>query len=331
MSIIYSILIFLSVILVHEFGHFIIAKINNIQVNEFSIGMGPEIFSKKGEETQYSFRALPIGGYVAMEGEEEDSDNPRSFNNAFPLRRIAVIIAGAAMNFFLAIILFFIVYSNLGIPSTEVENTISNSPAESAGILPGDIIISIDDVPILEWGDISKTLNATNKDSVIVNIDRGGAPLDIEVQPIKEGNSTVIGISPKRKPMSGVFGASVKQTIDVVKNVYSFIGDLISGTASVSELSGPIGIVRVIGSQANGGVMSMLFIAGVISANLGAFNLLPFPALDGGTIIINLIEMITKREVPDKVKMGLNIVGLTLLFGLILYVTIFNDILNPRL
>ena len=143
MSIIYSILIFLSVILVHEFGHFIIAKINNIQVNEFSIGMGPEIFSKKGEETQYSFRALPIGGYVAMEGEEEDSDNPRSFNNASPLRRIAVIIAGAAMNFFLAIILFFIVYSNLGIPSTEVENTISNSPAESAGILPSDIIISI--------------------------------------------------------------------------------------------------------------------------------------------------------------------------------------------
>ena len=116
MSIIYSIFIFLLVILVHEFGHFIIAKINNIQVNEFSIGMGPEIFSKKGVETQYSFRALPIGGYVAMEGEEEDSDNPRSFNNASPIKRISVIVAGAVMNFILAILLFSIVYLNLGIP-----------------------------------------------------------------------------------------------------------------------------------------------------------------------------------------------------------------------
>lgn len=331
MSIIYSIFIFLLVVLVHEFGHFIIAKINNIQVNEFSIGMGPEIFSKKGVETQYSFRALPIGGYVAMEGEEEDSDNPRSFNNASPTKRISVIVAGAVMNFILAILLFSIVYLNLGIPSTEVENVIDNSPAMSAGIQSGDIIISIDDVKIEEWGDISNTLNAAFKEMVIVNVDRDGSVIAIEVHPIEENGSTIIGIIPKRKSMSGVFEASIKQTVDVVKSVYFFIGELISGTASVSELSGPIGIVRVIGSQANSGLMSMLFIAGVISANLGAFNLLPFPALDGGTILINLIEMITKKEVPDKVKMSLNIVGLTLLFGLILYVTIFNDILNPRI
>ncbi len=331
MSIFYSIVIFLLVILVHEFGHFIVAKINGIQVNEFSIGMGPEVFSKKGVETQYSFRLLPIGGYVAMEGEEEDSDNPRSFNNANPLKRIFVIVAGAVMNFALAIVLFAIVFSTIGIASTVVDYTIENSPAEIAGILPGDKITSIDDVKIVEWRDVSETLNSLEKESVNVNINRNGKEISILVNTINENGNYIIGIFPKQKPISGVFSVAIKQTIDVVKGVYSFIGDLISGNASVSELSGPIGIVRQIGKQSSSGLMSVLFIAGVISANLGAFNLLPFPALDGGTILITFIEMITRKKVPEKFKIAINVVGLTLLLSLILYVTIFNDILNPRI
>lgn len=331
MSIFYSIVIFLLVILVHEFGHFIVAKINGIQVNEFSIGMGPEVFSKKGVETQYSFRLLPIGGYVAMEGEEEDSDNPRSFNNANPLKRIFVIVAGAVMNFVLAIVLFAIVFSTIGIASTVVDHTIENSPAEIAGILPGDKITSIDDVKIVEWRDVSETLNSLEKESVNVNINRNGKEISILVNTINENGNYIIGIFPKQKPISGVFSVAIKQTIDVVKGVYSFIGDLISGNASVSELSGPIGIVRQIGKQSSSGLMSVLFIAGVISANLGAFNLLPFPALDGGTILITFIEMITRKKVPEKFKIAINVVGLTLLLSLILYVTIFNDILNPRI
>lgn len=331
MSIFYSIVIFLLVILVHEFGHFIVAKINGIQVNEFSIGMGPEVFSKKGVETQYSLRLLPIGGYVAMEGEEEDSDNPRSFNNANPLKRIFVIVAGAVMNFVLAIVLFAIVFSTIGIASTVVDHTIENSPAEIAGILPGDKITSIDDVKIVEWRDVSETLNSLEKESVNVNINRNGKEISILVNTINENGNYIIGIFPKQKPISGVFSVAIKQTIDVVKGVYSFIGDLISGNASVSELSGPIGIVRQIGKQSSSGLMSVLFIAGVISANLGAFNLLPFPALDGGTILITFIEMITRKKVPEKFKIAINVVGLTLLLSLILYVTIFNDILNPRI
>lgn len=331
MSIIYSIFIFLLVILVHEFGHFIVAKLNGILVNEFSIGMGPEIFSFKGEETQYSLRALPIGGYVAMEGEEEESNNPRSFNNTSPIRRILVIAAGAVMNFILAIILFAVVFLNLGVPSTTIESTTPNSPAEIAGISSGDTIVSIDNKRIEEWADVSRTLNEEKKETVLVELSRKGELLTIEVNPIEEDGNIIIGVVPGRKPITGVISASVSQTVEVVKGVFNFISELVSGKASVSELSGPVGIVRHIGRQSSSGLMSLLFIAGVISANLGAFNLLPFPALDGGTIIITLIEMVTRREFPEKIKITINLIGLTLLFSLILYVTIFNDILNPRI
>lgn len=331
MSIIYSVFIFLLVILVHEFGHFVLAKINGIQVNEFSIGMGPSLISWQGRETQYTFRLLPIGGYVAMEGEEEVSSNPRSFNNASPLKRISVIAAGALMNFLLAIVLFNYIFYTIGTPSTEIDSIVASSPAENAGILPGDKILSINDVMINEWPEITNTFNKIGNKPAKIEVLRNGEKIKIDILAKEEKGNMLVGIYPKRKALGGVFTTSIKQTIDVIEGVFVFISQLIIGKANVSDLSGPIGIVRQIGRESSNGIVSVLFMAGVISANLGAFNLLPIPALDGGTILLTLIEMVINRKVPDKIKIVLNIIGLSLLLGLMLYVTIFNDILNIKL
>lgn len=331
MSIIYSLFVFLIVILVHEFGHFIVAKLNNIRVNEFSIGMGPKLLSKQGEETFYTLRALPIGGYVALEGEDDESDDPRSFNRAHPLKRIAVLFAGAFMNFLLAIILFSFIFLIVGSPSdsTVIGDIMENSPAVESSLEVGDRIINIDNNPIESWNDISKVINESKKDELIIEFERNGETLNTTINPVNDGGNYIIGITPVYENNIGsAISSAFTNTKTVILQVYEFIGNLITGQANISGLSGPVGIVRMIGSSSQQGIFTLLTLAAIISANLGAFNLLPFPALDGGTIFITFIEMIIGKEVPDKVKIGLNVVGLSLLLGLILYVTVFNDILG---
>lgn len=331
MSIIYSLFVFLIVILVHEFGHFIVAKLNNIRVNEFSIGMGPKLLSKQGEETFYTLRALPIGGYVALEGEDDESDDPRSFNRAHPLKRIAVLFAGAFMNFLLAIILFSFIFLIVGSPSdsTVIGDIMENSPAVESSLEVGDRIINIDNNPIESWNDISKVINESKKDELIIEFERNGETLNTTINPVNDGGNYIIGITPVyEKNIGSAISSAFTNTKTVILQVYEFIGNLITGQANISGLSGPVGIVRMIGSSSQQGIFTLLTLAAIISANLGAFNLLPFPALDGGTIYITFIEMIIGKEVPDKVKIGLNVVGLSLLLGLILYVTVFNDILG---
>lgn len=328
MSIIYSLLVFILVILIHEFGHFIVAKLNNIKVNEFSIGMGPVLFSKEKGETKYSLRALPIGGFVALEGEGDNSEDPRSFNKAHPLKRIAVLFAGAFMNFVLAIILGIIVFSYIGQETTTINSFVENSPAKEAGILEGDKIITIDNLPIKEWQDISKTLNSLKKEEVLIKVERNEEYKEVSVKTKNDGNNFVIGVYPKmEKSVGKAIPNSFKFTVNVVKQVYKFIGQLVTGRAELKGVSGPVGIVKIIGDSAKFGFINVLLIACMISANLGAFNLLPFPALDGGTIVITFIEMILRKNVPENIKIGLNLIGLVILFGLIGYVTIFNDIL----
>ena len=331
MSIIYSLFVFLIVILVHEFGHFIVAKLNNIRVNEFSIGMGPKLLSKQGEETFYTLRALPIGGYVALEGEDDESDDPRSFNRAHPLKRIAVLFAGAFMNFLLAIFLFSFIFLIVGSPSdsTVIGDIMENYPAVESSLEVGDRIINIDNNPIESWNDISKVINESKKDELIIEFERNGETLNTSINPVNDGGNYIIGITPVyEKNIGSAISSAFTNTKTVILQVYEFIGNLITGQANISGLSGPVGIVRMIGSSSQQGIFTLLTLAAIISANLGAFNLLPFPALDGGTIFITFIEMIIGKEVPDKVKIGLNVVGLSLLLGLILYVTVFNDILG---
>lgn len=328
MTIIYGLFVFLIVITVHEFGHFIVAKMNNIKVNEFSIGMGPAILKKQGKETLYAIRLLPIGGYVALEGEEDESDDPRSFSNSHPLRRISVLLAGAFMNFFLAISLGIFVFSTIGQQTTTIDSFVEGSTAQEAGLISGDRILSIDQIQIKSWPDISESLNKLQKEIVVIKVERNQEELEFKVPTKFENGLYLIGIYPtSEKNFSSSISASFAFTKDIIKQVYIFMGQLLTGKAQLSGLSGPVGIVKMIGVSAQQGFINVLLFVCMISANLGAFNLFPFPALDGGTILITLIEWIIGKDLPEKAKIAINLVGLVFLLGLIAYVTIFNDIL----
>lgn len=328
MTIIYSLFVFLLVITVHEFGHFIVAKLNNIKVNEFSIGMGPAILKKQGKETLYAIRALPLGGYVSLEGEEDMSNDPRSFSNSHPLRRISVLLAGAIMNFILAILLGIFVFSFLGQQTTIIDSFVENSTAKEAGLEAGDKIIFIDQEEIKDWPDIPNSLNSLKKDQVIIKVLRDEKELEFNVSTKEENGNYLIGIYPTiEKNVTSSIKTSFQFTGNIIKQVFTFMAQLITGRAKIKGLSGPVGIVKMIGDSSKQGFINVLLFVCIISANLGAFNLFPFPALDGGTIVITLIEWIIGKELPEKVKIGINLVGLIFFFCLIGYVTIFNDIL----
>lgn len=321
-----SLFVFILIIAIHEFGHFAVAKAVGIRVNEYAIGMGPLIYKKQTKETQYSLRALPIGGYVAMEGEEAASDDPRSFNNASLLKRAAVIVSGAGMNFVLAIVAFSLFLMITGYPTKTVDKVIPNSPAAVAGIQKGDEIRSVDGVAVKEWEDFSKTV-AASKNPMTIGMVRRGKTFNFTVKPMKKDGRSIVGIQPtsEKHPVKAI-GDGFKMTGKVIVTIFDVLGKLFSGSLGVDNLSGPVGVVKVIGDSAKYGFGSLLFITAYISANLGFMNLLPIPALDGGKLVFLLIEGITGKPVNERIEQGLSVASFVLLFALMIYVTIFGDI-----
>lgn len=197
-----AIFVFLLVILLHELGHFTVAKLVGIKVNEFSIGMGPKIIQRQKGETKYTLRILPIGGYVNMEGEDEDSDDPRGgFGKASPLARMAVVAAGAIMNFVLALIVLSIFSFNTGEPTTVIGEIIENTPAEVAGILPGgDRITHINHISVNTWEELSEAISSSElKEDMEVSILRSNEDITINIVPVSEEGRNIIGIIPRYK------------------------------------------------------------------------------------------------------------------------------------
>lgn len=336
MYIIMAILGFSLLIIVHELGHFMVAKLNGIKVDEFSIGMGPEVFSKKGKETQYSLRLFPIGGYVKMLGEEEAVDDERSFSSKSPLRRISVILAGAAMNILLALVLFGIIFSNRGFVLPVISSVVEDSPAYKAGLQNGDKITKIDGSSVFTSSDVSIGIQLSRGEKIDLIVDRSGEKKEISVIPelvVEDGlESYKIGFyyTPLENPTIGeTFSYTVKETISSVNITYKSLFMMFSGQVNFkTDVGGPVTIIKMSGEAAKNGLMSLARFLGIISINLAVFNLLPFPALDGGWTVILLIELITRRKVPDKIVGALNTVGFILLMGLMLVVTL-KDIIFP--
>jgi len=324
-----AIFVFLMVILFHEFGHFIAAKSVGIKVNEFSIGMGPKVFQKKKGETKYSLRLLPIGGYVSMEGEDEKSDDPRSFNKASPLARIITVSAGAIMNFILAIIVLIIVSFNVGTPTTTVEETIENSPAERAGILNGDVIKSINNIEVKDWNSIVNTIsNSSPDEEITISIIRDGENITISMIPTlsEEDNRVIIGIIPKyERSISAAIAGGFKETGQMFQVMFDFIRMLFKGQVSTKDLSGPVGVIYTIGEAAKYGIINLLYLLGFISVNLGVFNLFPLPALDGSRIVFILIELIRGKPISPEKEGYVHFIGFILLMLLMAVVT-YTDI-----
>ena len=325
-TIIGAIIVFLLVITLHEFGHFSAAKFSGVKVNEFSIGMGPVIYQKREGETDYSLRLLPMGGYVAMEGEEENSNDPRSFNNATVSKRILITVAGVFMNFVLAIIAFFIVGLISGTPTTTVGSLVENMPAIESGIEAGDRIFSINGVETNSWNEILSQISSAN-DKVEIEINRNGEVIKKEVRVSKTDGRSTIGIVPKMdKSIPNAFVYGFTGTYGVIKDVFTTLKLLFTGAVSVKMLAGPVGVIQIIGQATSLGIVYFLRILGLISANLGVLNLLPIPALDGGRLVFLIFEAITGKRLNEKFEQTINLIGFGLLISLMLYVTVFGDI-----
>lgn len=328
-TLISSLLVFLLVVMLHELGHFTVAKLSGIKVNEFSIGMGPKIYQKEKGETFYSLRILPVGGYVAMEGEEENSHDPRAFNNVHIFKRMTVVLAGAFMNFVLGFLAFTIIFSIVGYGSNEIDKVLENSPAMTSGLKTGDKIIKINGSRTKDIYDINSVISKNNDKEMNFFIDRKGELLKFSIKPqfSEENKMYLIGITSK---IDHSFLKSISlgadRTLQMSKMIIQSIKMMFSGSFKMEYLSGPVGVVQLIGSESSKGFLNFLQILGLISVNLGVFNLLPIPALDGGKFLFLLIEAIMGKPVNEKIEQGLSLIGISLLFSLMIYVTIFNDI-----
>jgi len=322
------IVVFAMLVFFHEFGHFAVAKWNGILVHEFSIGMGPLIFSRQKGETLYSLRAFPIGGYVKMEGENEESENPRAFSQKNPFARLSVIFAGPFMNFILSTVLFIVLFMVVGMATTTIGALQTDSPAMYAGIEVGDIIVEINDQEIKTWDHLVNTINSSEGPLAIV-YDRNGENYSVVIDPMidEETGRRLIGISPTiEKNIGGAIGASVEQVYFLTKGIFDFLSDKLTGGGQVEgELVGPVGMVKIVGEAAKLGPLNLLMLAAYFSINLGIINLLPLPALDGGRMMFILVEIVRGKPVDQEKEGFVHMIGFVLLMAFMVYM-IFKDI-----
>lgn len=322
-----AIILFCVMIFPHELGHYIAAKRLGVKVNEFAFGMGPVIWKKQKGETLHSIRLFPIGGFCSMEGEDEDSDEPRAFNNKKPWQKIIILAAGSFMNVLCAILIMSIVVGVLGFTTTTIDTVSEGSPAETAGIMAGDEITAIDGQPIEAWTDVSAAIASAEGGQIIMTVQRDGRTLEAAVTPEQtQDGAYLIGITSRvsHNPFRAV-AEGAKSTWNITVSMFQTLSQLFTGQLGADSLSGPVGMVQMVSQTTQYGWWYYGFLTALICINLAIINMLPLPALDGGRIIFVIISMITGRPVSQKVEGTVHLVGIMLLFGLMAYVT-FNDI-----
>lgn len=333
-KVIVALLVFMVVVVVHEFGHFIFAKRAKIKVNEFSVGMGPKLFGKQRGETLYSIRALPLGGFCAMEGEDEEDGEEEldfskrgHFNGATIGGRILTIFAGPLFNFILAFVILFALFGIRGHQTTTIESIKENSIAQKYGIQAGDKIVNIGENKIESWKDIQTNLSKLDKQETIIKVIRNGQEKEIEVK-FENSKEKVLGITSKLERNLIV---SIKESLNTffyfIGSMFDILKQLFTGKVGVGQLSGPIGVVGAISSAASNGLYSLLYITAFLSVNLGFINLLPIPALDGGRLVFLFIELILGRPVSRSKEGLIHTIGFIFLMCLILFVS-FKDVIR---
>lgn len=347
MSIIFAVLLFSFLIFIHEFGHFIAAKLSGVQVNEFSMFMGPAIFKKQAGETLYTIRCIPIGGYCAMEGEDEDTDNPRSFQKAAWWKRLIILVAGAAMNFLAGLLLFLIVCA----PAQQFTAPVIDYFEEGcvlqseAGLQVGDRIVEVDGEKVYLASDFSLifSLNAGDTHDLVVKRNGEKVYLDDFYMPKAEfpnpDGSTSLRYGFNFSLVKATFGEKLSyvwnSALSNVQMVKLSIGMLLSGQAGLKDMGGPVMIVDQMNQVAEASptvfdaVMNMLYFGGFLAINLAVMNLLPIPALDGGRavclLITTAVEAVTRKKINPKYEGYLHGAGMILLLGL-MAVIMFKDI-----
>jgi regulator of sigma E protease len=334
-------------IVFHEFGHFLLAKLSGVGVLTFSVGFGPKLWVKKKGETEYAISAFPLGGYVKMVGEDPDeevqqADIEKSFAHKSLLKRIAIVVAGPGFNLLLAVFLFMVVFTFYGVPvmSTQVSGVEKGSPAERAGIAKGDRILAIDGDAVKEWEELSKKIKGSGGRALNLQIRRGEETKNITVQPTqKEGRNIfgerkddwIIGIGSQVSIEKGNPGLAVVKavyhTYDYAKLTLMAFYKMLLGDVSPRNIGGPILIAQMAGQQAQEGLGSFLAFLAVLSINLGVLNLLPVPVLDGGHLLFFLVEAVIRKPVAVKYREVAQQVGICLLALLMVY-AFYNDIVR---
>lgn len=340
-TIILAVLLFGLVIFLHELGHFLTAKMFHIKVNEFALGMGPKLFSFTKGETAYSLRLLPIGGFCAMEGEDGESEDARAFSKQKVWKRIIVVCAGALMNLILGFVLLISLQAQ---KDSFLSNTITGvgaavSVEDGYSLEEGDQITAINGYFILDDYDVNYALSRYGNEPMTFTVQRGEQRID--VPGVKIDYQKVTGkddgfafyVQGIEKNVLTVLDQSARYCVSIGRIVWAGLIDLVTGKYGLDAVSGPIGTAEVIGQAAAAGtnflesLNNLLWIMALITVNLGIFNLLPVPALDGGRLLFLIIEGIRRKPVPAKYEGWVHAAGFVLLIGFMLVVT-FNDIWN---
>lgn len=335
LTILAAIFVFGVLVTVHEFGHFITAKMTGMRVDEFAIGFGPKIYQQKDGETLYSLRAIPLGGYNKIAGmDPDDPVEPNAFNSKPIPARMLVILAGALMNFILPIILFsgiFMVEGRLQLVNEPVLGTVVDEMAAArAGLKAGDRIVTIDGKNVETWTDVVLNLRKAGTEEVTLTAERNGVLQTYKMTPMfdKDAGRPLIGVSPKFSKESLGFFGSIKEGFIYTKNIglsmVSGLYRIVSGNAP-ADVAGPIGVAQMAGQVAEKGLLPLMNFVAFLSINLGVINLLPLPALDGGHFALLLLEALRGKPLGGKAMTNIQMVGVALILALTVFST-FKDI-----
>jgi regulator of sigma E protease len=326
-----SVFVFGLLIFAHELGHFLAARLSGIRVLELAIGFGPKLISRRKNETDYSLRLFPLGGFCRMLGENPaDADETGNFNKKPLHLRAAVLAAGSFMNLLLSVTVFFIIFFFLiGIPALDnarLGKVFQNSPADQAGLQAGDEIISIDGEQIRQWTEVVEAVNRKPGKTIDLVVQRNGQIIEFSpvVELVPETERGMIGIAPVVERYQ--FVSSWRASFDRFSQVAYSMYQVISGQAPL-DVTGPVGIIIVVGEAAQTGIINLLWLTGLISISLGLINLLPLPSLDGGRLLFLLIEAVRGKPLDPEKEGFVHFVGFALLILLILLVT-YRDLIR---
>ncbi len=339
MKIIIALIIFSLIICFHELGHFSVAKFFGVRVNEFTLGLGPQLIGVTKGETTYCLKLLPFGGSCVMEGEDEESDDERAFSKKPLWQKFLIVFAGPFFNFVLAFFLSLILVGATGYNPPVLEGVMADSPAEQAGLAAGDEVIAMNGYRVHFYNEIRIYGFFHPGQEVTMTYKRDGQITNVRVEPVlnEETGSYLYGVIGANENRKGNFLEVVQYSCYEIRyQVYMVVQSLkmlFTGKLSLNDMSGPVGIVKTIGDTYDQSIavsifsmaMSMVSIAILISANLGVMNLIPFPALDGGRLLIFIIEGIIRRKFPEKVENAINVAGFAILM-LFMVLIMGNDI-----
>ena len=328
-TVISTVLVFGLLIFIHEYGHFITARFCKVGVKEFAIGMGPRLFSWKSKkyDTKYGMRALPIGGFVSMVGEDEDSDADDAFCKKSVPKRMMIVLAGPLMNILLGFLLMTVIVLSQGKLASTTIAQFDNNAVSCDKLQVGDRIISVDGTRVYTGNDAAYEIMNKGYEPIDIKVERNGEK--IVVEDVSFGHFEESGVTfgnydfkflEEERNFATLMKHSFRRSVSTVKMTVDSIWSLITGRYGIDAVSGPVGVASVVGSAVKTGFISFLYIVTVLSINLGVFNLIPFPALDGGRFLFLIIEAIRRKPMKKETESAINFAGIILLFGFMIFV-----------